>query len=264
MLRTKLLQRLLILVLLLSLLLTASFPQLAEARSRELLKKDNLEFILKGVVSLYLLNRINSMLREEPAIEDAGSRVPAGPSPLAGKIIVLDPGHGGHDPGAVGARGLKEKDVNLDIARRVYRLLQENTAARVYLTRDTDRFVSLAERSSLANRLRADSFISIHINAAENGRERGIETYAHHSAGREAWALAWYLQEQLVRELGLKDRGLKAGNFHVIRETRMDSLLLEIGFISDAAEEALLARSSTRERAAQAIYAGILAYYHNR
>ena len=95
----------------------------------------------------------------------------------------------------------------------------------------SDRFVSLAERSSLANRLGADSFISIHINAAENGRERGIETYAHHSASREAWALAWYLQEQLVKELGLKDRGLKAGNFHVIRETRMDSVLLEIGFI---------------------------------
>ncbi len=267
MMRAKLLQRTLVLMLLLSLILPASFPRLVEARSREVLNKDNLELILKGVVSLYLLNRLNSVLREEPAtghLEPGGSGVPAGPSPLAGKIIILDPGHGGSDPGAVGARGLKEKDVNLDIAKRVYRLLKENTGAQVYLTRDTDRFISLAERSSLANRLDGDIFISIHINAAENGRERGIETYAHHNAGREAWALAWYLQEQLVKELVLQNRGLKAGNFHVIRETRMDSVLLEIGFISDAAEEALLAKASTRERAAQAIFAGILAYYQNR
>ena len=147
-------------MLLLSLILPASFPRLVEARSREVLNKDNLELILKGVVSLYLLNRLNSVLREEPATGHQ-SLVAAGyrqAPPLAGKIIILDPGHGGSDPGAVGARGLKEKDVNLDIAKRVYRLLKENTGAQVYLTRDTDRFISLAERFSLANRLDGDIF----------------------------------------------------------------------------------------------------------
>ncbi|MDI9479016.1 MAG: N-acetylmuramoyl-L-alanine amidase [Bacillota bacterium] len=262
MIRSKLWQKFIVLILLLALLATGLFSQPALARNSEFLNKDKLELILKGVISLYMLNRLNSLRREDNPPEHR-DRVPGKSPSLAGQIIVLDPGHGGSDPGAIGAGGLKEKDVNLDIAKRVYRLLKENTGAQVYLTRDTDRFISLAERSSQANKLGADLFISIHINAAENGRERGIETYAYHNASRENWALAWYLQEQLVKELGLLDRGIKAGNFHVIRETRMNSVLLEIGFISDAREEALLAKTSTRERAAQAIYAGIINYYQN-
>lgn len=263
MMRSKLLQRFIVLMLLLSLILTGFFSQAALARSSEFINKDNLEFLLKGVFSLYMLNRLNSLLREDEHVIDNNNRVPVKSPSLADRVIVLDPGHGGSDPGAVGTGGLKEKDVNLDIAKRVYRLLKENTAAQVYLTRDSDRFVSLDARSSMANKLGADIFVSIHINAAENGRERGIETYAYHSSPKGAWALAWYIQEQLVKELGLRDRGLKAGNFHVIRETRMNSVLLEIGFISDATEETLLAKSSTRERAAQAIFAGIMNYYQN-
>ncbi|MFW5988260.1 MAG: N-acetylmuramoyl-L-alanine amidase family protein, partial [bacterium] len=99
-------------------------------------------------------------------------------------------------------------------------------------------------------------------NADEWGRNRGIETYAHYSTSQASWALAWYLQDSLVKDLGLIDRGLKADNFHVIRETaHQKSVLLEIGYISHPADEIFMSNSNNRTRAAQAIYQGILNYY---
>ncbi|MEJ6949779.1 N-acetylmuramoyl-L-alanine amidase family protein [Natronospora cellulosivora (SeqCode)] len=183
-------------------------------------------------------------------------------SDLSGQVIVIDPGHGGHDPGAVGPSGLKESDVVLDISLKLYDLLRENTSARVYLTRDTDVFIPLSERSAMANRLDADMFISVHSNADQWGRRRGIETYAHFNTSTDSWALAWYLQDSLVRGLGLPDNGLKADNFHVIRETaHRKSVLLEVGYISHPTEELFLSDYNNRTRAAQAIYQGLLDYY---
>ena len=99
----------------------------------------------------------------------------AGPEPL--HTIVIDPGHGGHDAGAVGPGGLQEKELSLDIARRVAALLQEELGVRVVLTRGKDQFVGLRERTALANRERADLFLSIHVNAAPDGAATGTETY---------------------------------------------------------------------------------------
>ena len=107
----------------------------------------------------------------------AGAPAPgaAGPEPL--HTIVIDPGHGGHDAGAVGPSGLQEKELSLDIARRVAALLQEELGVRVVLTRARDQFVGLRERTALANRERADLFVSIHVNAAPDGVATGTETY---------------------------------------------------------------------------------------
>ena len=99
----------------------------------------------------------------------------AGPEPL--HTIVIDPGHGGHDAGAVGPGGLQEKELSLDIARRVAALLQEELGVRAVLTRARDQFVELRERTALANRERADLFLSIHVNAAPDGAATGTETY---------------------------------------------------------------------------------------
>jgi N-acetylmuramoyl-L-alanine amidase len=109
-------------------------------------------------------------------------RPPASPSPTEGRpepldAIVIDPGHGGHDAGAVGPSGLQEKELSLDIARRVAALLQEELGVRVVLTRVRDQFVGLRERTALANRERADLFLSIHVNAAPDGAATGTETY---------------------------------------------------------------------------------------
>ncbi|MFP4662612.1 MAG: N-acetylmuramoyl-L-alanine amidase [Halanaerobiales bacterium] len=249
------------------------FASSAYALSSDLLSKENILSVAKGVAAIYLLSRVNSLMNEkndarsssveEKVAEEYYDLVidPLTYNKMSGKVILLDPGHGGHDPGAVGKRGLKEKDLTLDIALRVFKLLKTNTSARVYLTRDSDQFISLYKRSEMANNLNADTFISIHINGAENGIERGIETYAHYNSSKKSWALAWYLQDSLVRELGFIDRGLKAENFHVVRETNMDSVLLEIGFITEPAEERLLSQNSIREKAALAIFRGILDYY---
>jgi N-acetylmuramoyl-L-alanine amidase len=107
----------------------------------------------------------------------AGGSAPGagGPEPL--QTIVIDPGHGGHDAGAVGPSGLQEKELALDIARRVAALLQEELGVRVVLTRARDQFVGLRERTALANRERADLFVSIHVNAAPVGAATGTETY---------------------------------------------------------------------------------------
>ncbi|NLM98348.1 MAG: N-acetylmuramoyl-L-alanine amidase [Halanaerobiaceae bacterium] len=243
------------------------FSESVFAGSNDFFSRENIITIAKGFASLYLLNKVNKLITEqnepEPVFEqqirtEKSSGISSG---IDNKIIVIDAGHGGSDPGAIGKGGLREKDVTLDIALRLYQLLRAYTKARVYLTRDKDQYVSLQERSVMANSLGADAFISIHINAAENGIEKGIETYAHYNSPEEAWALAWYLQESLVKELGLLDRGLKADNFHVIRETKMKAVLLEVGFISDRTEEGLLKQPATREKAARAIYQGLLTYY---
>jgi N-acetylmuramoyl-L-alanine amidase len=109
------------------------------------------------------------------------------------RTIVLDPGHGGHDPGALGPGGLPEKELTLDVARRVAALLQEDLGVRVVLTRSRDQFVALRERTTLANREKADLFVSIHVNAAPAMTAAGAETYflsseATDNAAREAAA----------------------------------------------------------------------------
>ncbi|MFW6389725.1 MAG: N-acetylmuramoyl-L-alanine amidase family protein [Halanaerobiales bacterium] len=257
----------------------------------------NLMSIAKGVVSLILLNSaynyIDDLTQSQKSIEtnpsDNSSDIIAdikaedkleiekrrneskgqtrtgsirSSSDLSDQIIVIDPGHGGHDPGAIGPAGLKEKDVNLDISLKLYDFLKKNTTARVYLTRDSDVFISLRERSEMANRLNPDIFISIHANADEWRKRRGIETYAHYNTSKDSWALAWYLQDSMVTALGLSDQGLKSDNFHVIRETaHVKSVLLEIGFISHPTEEIFLSNKNNRTKAAKAIYEGILDYY---
>ncbi|MFW6238670.1 MAG: N-acetylmuramoyl-L-alanine amidase family protein, partial [Halanaerobiales bacterium] len=123
-------------------------------------------------------------------------------------------------------------------------------------------FISLPDRVRRANNWNPDIFISIHSNGSERGTGRGIETFADYGSSSEAWALAWYIQEHLVKELKLPDRGLKANSFHVTRETpSMDSLLLEVGYITHPEEEMLLGSENFRQRAAKAIYEGIVRYF---
>ncbi len=227
----------------------------------KMFSEENIINIAKGIAVLYLFHHINNLVNGDE--NSSGQRDYEGSNinifNSTKPVIVIDPGHGGYDPGAVGPGGLKEKDVNLEIALKLHKLLDNNTDAIVFLTRSEDIFVPLAERVSTARRLNADIFISIHCNAEKKGIEEGIETYAHYNSPPASWSLAWYLQESLVRELQLQDRGLKADNFHVIRElTDIKSVLLEIGYISNGREEIVLAEKDTADRAAQAIYRGLV------
>ncbi|MCM3716146.1 N-acetylmuramoyl-L-alanine amidase [Alkalihalobacillus oceani] len=180
--------------------------------------------------------------------------------PLSGKKIVIDPGHGGSDPGAT-ANGLQEKELVLDVGLRTEKLLRE-AGANVIMTRDADVYPSLSDRVKVAHDVNAEVFISIHANAAGSEAAKGTETYwyATYSAANSE-KLANSIHKRLIAHLGTTDRGVKQGNFQVIRETRMPSVLLELGFITNPSEAELLKKDSFRQSSAQAIYEGLLDYY---
>jgi len=190
------------------------------------------------------------------------------------KVIVIDPGHGGKDSGAVRRyrKGLifsykiREKDINLDIAKRVKRYLK-NTDTRVILTREKDKFISLKYRVGLAKKYKADIFVSIHANAAWDKKMRGIETYypgrarnKSVSLRKESMKLAESIHESLIRHMRARDRGIKNAMFYVLRNAYMPAVLVEVGFISNYYEAKLLRKSSYRKKVAQVIAQGILEY----
>ncbi|MDD3926581.1 MAG: N-acetylmuramoyl-L-alanine amidase [bacterium] len=175
---------------------------------------------------------------------------------FSSKTIVLDPGHGGSDPGAIGPSSLRESRVVMDVAARLNTLLQA-AGARSLMTRSDDTFVSLDGRVSYAEANNADLYVSIHANAMPTGQATGIETYycTPQSAG-----LAQALHRSMVRSLPSPDRRVRQARFLVIRKSRMPSVLLEIGFISSPEEEALLASPDYRQKVARAIYDGLEEY----
>ncbi|MDK2887794.1 MAG: N-acetylmuramoyl-L-alanine amidase [Thermoanaerobacter sp.] len=194
------------------------------------------------------------------------------PSPgdiLQDVVIAIDPGHGGPDPGALG-NGLREKDITLRIARRVASLLSEQ-GARPLLTRDGDYEVGLYERADMANRAGAEIFVSIHINANVNPSVQGTATYILSPAGggdpgrrEESRKLAGYIQAQLVKRLGLENDGVLEANFAVLRTSTMPAVLVEVAYISNPREAALLTQDWFIEEAAQGIVQGIADYLHQR
>ncbi len=143
------------------------------------------------------------------------------------EVIAIDPGHGGKDAGAE-AFGLQEKEVALDIGQRVQEKL-EGRGAEVVMTRTSDVFVELSERARIANEANASSFISIHANAAP-GEAQGTETF-HYPESESSEELASYIQEELLKELGTTDRGVKSENFSVLSQTDMPAVLAEVAFI---------------------------------
>jgi N-acetylmuramoyl-L-alanine amidase len=214
--------------------------------------------------------------------------------------IVVDPGHGGHDTGTIGKGGLREKDLVLDVALELRTLLEEKLGAEVILTRDSDVFVSLEERTALANQREADLFISIHANSSSNRSISGVETYflsfARTAAEREVAArenatsesnirdlqdlvtkiaradksaesreLAAIIQRQLYtgsRRLfpAPRNRGVRSAPFIVLIGANMPSVLAEVAFISNPKDEKLLKKEDNRQRLARALFSGIEGY----
>lgn len=171
--------------------------------------------------------------------------------------IVIDPGHGGGDPGAVGIGGIREKDIVLDISNQVSSLLQ-GQGAQVVMTRQDDRELDLAPRVAIAQRARATVFVSIHANALSMSRPdvNGLETYFFTAASRP---LAQAIQDRMMQSFpDMRNRGVKQARFYVIRQTSMPSSLVEVGFVTGAQDAARLADPTFRSQMAQAIAAGIL------
>ena len=175
--------------------------------------------------------------------------------------IYIDPGHGGSDPGAVGSQS-KEKDINLAVAKLVSAGLQAR-GIDAPLTRTGDTRLSESANTDLnlrvlaANNRKADYFISIHCNANAGPSGTGTETYVYGYGGK-AEKLAHSVQSEVVKAIGLANRGVKTGNFAVIRDTRMPAILIEMGFINNPSDEAILL--SRQHDFAQAIVNGVLGY----
>ena len=210
-----------------------------------------------------------------PKVEDTVNGKLAQNYLLGGVTIVIDPGHGGPDSGAVGpAYKTREADVNLAVGLNVVSLLQE-AGAKVLLTRskdvspagrnyDANNIVTdLQPRVAMANQADADIFVSIHSNQFSNPQANGTETYysSHNPRADLGAALARSLQDNVVQQGGLQSRGVKQANFWVIKYTKMPAVLVELGFLSNPGEEKLLASPDFQQQAAQGIYRGILAYY---
>jgi len=179
--------------------------------------------------------------------------------PRGGKIVVIDPGHGGGDPGAVGIGGIRESEVVLDISRQVVSLLKQQGVEAV-MTRTRDVEIELEPRVQFAERANADVFVSIHANSFDASRTdvNGIETFYY--SGGSGQPLARAVQNSLLQELGARDRGVKTANFYVIRYTSMPAILVETGFVTGAEDAARLSSASGRARIAKAIARGILQY----
>ncbi|NQS90386.1 N-acetylmuramoyl-L-alanine amidase [Patescibacteria group bacterium] len=271
------------------------------------LAKDNYVydvFLLKGPYRLIIDVReaeediIAGLLKKEIEEERISPSPPSPPS-LEEKMliqrIILDPGHGGKDPGAIGPSGLKEKEVVLAIAKELAALLRKNLKVEVFLTRENDEFISLSRRTEIANQLRGDIFVSIHANASWSYVARGVETFfnsryvhgegAEEVAIRENYApeaekisegikgilwdliqnqyrsesneLSHLVQKELSRTCGLIDRGVKSARFYVLRGARMPAILVEVGFVSNPWEEKELRKKDFQFLIAKGIYQGL-------
>ena len=214
--------------------------------------------------------------------------------------IVIDPGHGGHDTGTIGPEGLQEKDLVLEVGRRLGKLLETRLGADVVYTRKNDTFIPLETRTAIANQQRADLFISIHANSSHDSAARGVETYyLNFTSSPEALEVAArenavseksiYELQDLVKKIalrekieesrefagdvqeslhsglaakspGIRDRGVKKAPFIVLIGANMPSILAEISFVSNPADEHRLETSEYRQRIAESLYHGIAKY----
>jgi N-acetylmuramoyl-L-alanine amidase len=184
---------------------------------------------------------------------------------LRGKVIVVDPGHGGSNPGAV-SNGTRESDNNLAVSLKLRDRLRQ-AGAKVIMTRETDRTVAtpgsslgqeLQARVELAERNNADMFVSIHSNSNPDSSIAGAMTFF--PSGKSP-KLALEVQSGIVRETAAVDKGTQAATFYVLRNTTMPSILVEMGFVTNAAEAAKLQNDAYRNRIAQGVFTGIVKYF---
>jgi N-acetylmuramoyl-L-alanine amidase len=229
---------------------------------------------------------------------------PVQPRTKSMTTIVIDPGHGGKDPGARGHRGTEEKDITLKVALKLRDLLSRQRGVRILMTRERDEFIELGDRAKFANRHEADLFVSIHVNSHPQRSVKGIEIYhfgeakdqrALEVAAREngtplnntgvGWEylvadlltakkieesleLAWTAKEAMVTNLNghydLVDHGVKTAPFYVLRFTSMPSILAEIAYISNSSEEELLRTSRFTTLVAEALMEGVKSFLVTR
>jgi N-acetylmuramoyl-L-alanine amidase len=195
-----------------------------------------------------------------PRQSDPSAPLPTAPSGRA--IVVIDPGHGGPDPGAIGIGGIQEKEIVIDVSRQVANLL-ERQGIQVVLTRPDDRDLDLEPRVQIARQVNATVFVSIHANAISMSRPEinGVETYYYSSPASAR--LAQSIHNRLLQMTGSRDRGVRSSRFYVLRRTTMPAVLVETGFVTGQEDAPRLAMANYRTLLAEAISRGILEYLQN-
>jgi len=176
-------------------------------------------------------------------------------------VVIIDPGHGGKDSGALGIGGVQEKDVILPIGKRIAEILERN-GIQVIMTRDSDFFVSLPGRVTIAQRANADAFVSIHANSAGENRPEvnGLETY-HYNTGL---TLARIVHSKILQSLNIRDRSVRKARFYVLRKNSMPAILVETGYLTGRNDVAKLRTTAYQNQMADAIAQGILQYLRSR
>ncbi len=199
-----------------------------------------------GYIASWLLTPKDSPV--EPASNGNGS--------LAGKLIVLDAGHGGTDSGAIGTSGHFEKQLTLRTALLLSTKLKQEGAS-VLLTRNGDQYITLSDRALLSNQQAADAFISIHYDSTADMGAGGITTYYTQDQQQE---LALHIQRNLVKNTSPKDRGVRQASLRVLRENKQPAVLVELGYISNPSEESLLHTSHYQERVTDGLLNGLKSF----
>ncbi|KYG29685.1 hypothetical protein AZF04_08495 [Alkalihalobacillus trypoxylicola] len=173
--------------------------------------------------------------------------------------VVIDPGHGGSDPGAIGFSGSYEKDFTLSLSTKVFKLLTEKYQIGATMTREGDQHLSskTKDRPNIANHLEADLFISIHANIFEDSTVTGTETFYY---DEDSKSLADIIHKHVIEATGYHDRGVKVGNFFVLKDTEMPAALLELGYLTNQEQEEDMLSESFQNRVALAIVEGIIEY----
>ena len=173
---------------------------------------------------------------------------------------MVDPGHGGKDTGALGRGGMNEKEIVLSVGLQVARQL-EARGATVITTRTTDRFIELSDRAAIAQRSRADLFVSIHADAAPNNHNAsGFSVHIYNRASLQSQKAAYAILNA-VKRAGIETRGIYRGNFYVLREHSRPAVLIECGFLTNAGDRRLLNDPAHRQRLASLIVEGIADYF---
>lgn len=190
-----------------------------------------------------------------------------------GHIVMLDPGHGGYDPGAITNQGVYEKSINLQIAQKVKEMLGPS-GIEVFLTREEDidyvpdgikgkttkKQIDLNYRIDMAREINADVFVSLHVNATASGQESGSETF-YHSQSEYGKKLAELIQQELIKIPGMNRRIAKPGDFYIIKNTSMPAVIVEVGYLSSVKEQKKLQQSWYQEQLSRAIAKGIANFF---
>ncbi|MCR8844514.1 N-acetylmuramoyl-L-alanine amidase [Paenibacillus sp. SC116] len=214
-----------------------------------------LSLLVVGLVFYYNINDIRVDV-EVQALMGAPGQL------LEGKTIVIDPGHGGKDPGSIGQQGTIERDMTLQLAKEIEQELLEKTGATVLLTREQDESVDLQQRIDMAEKESADLFLSIHFDAFTTNDVEGMTTYHRNSNDQP---IAQAVHDRLIeKNFDTRDRGVRAGDYYVLRENTVPSLLLELGYISNEKDETRMRSLYFHQEASEAIVDGVIDYFHKR